>query len=150
MTVGNAAQLLRQWFEETAREDIAYPLVEMLNHRLQFLCEVGVEYLTLDRAAQSLSGGEWQRLTLATQIGSALAGVPEGLEQEPSSPATPRDCLGRRRLRCVDPRLGRRSLRVDQPGDLSSRRRRLGLRRGGDLRREVRDQQAGSSPGRWL
>lgn len=54
---------------------VAEPLVREIRHRLRFLCDVGVEYLTLDRSSASLSGGEWQRIRLATQIGSGLAGV---------------------------------------------------------------------------
>ncbi|RJP31853.1 MAG: excinuclease ABC subunit UvrA [Phycisphaerales bacterium] len=51
------------------------PLLAEIRQRLQFLSDVGVEYLTLDRAADTLSGGEAQRLRLATQIGSQLVGV---------------------------------------------------------------------------
>ena len=54
---------------------IADPLLREIRHRLRFLCDVGVDYLTLDRSSTSLSGGEWQRIRLATQIGSGLAGV---------------------------------------------------------------------------
>ena len=54
---------------------IAEPVLREIRQRLQFLCDVGVEYLTLDRAAGTLSGGEWQRIHLATQIGSGLIGV---------------------------------------------------------------------------
>jgi len=53
----------------------AEPLLREIRDRLRFLSDVGVEYLSLDRASTSLSGGEWQRIRLATQIGSALAGV---------------------------------------------------------------------------
>ncbi|MBK4987117.1 hypothetical protein GZ004_27070, partial [Klebsiella pneumoniae] len=51
--------------------------------RLQFLNDVGLDYLTLDRSASTLSGGESQRIRLATQIGSALVGVVYVLD-EPS------------------------------------------------------------------
>ncbi len=54
---------------------IAEPLLREICHRLKFLIEVGVDYLTLDRPSATLSGGEWQRIRLATQIGSGLAGV---------------------------------------------------------------------------
>ncbi len=56
-------------------EMIADQILKELNKRLQFLIDVGLEYLTLSRAAGTLSGGEAQRIRLATQIGSALTGV---------------------------------------------------------------------------
>ncbi len=54
---------------------IADQIMKELNQRLQFLMDVGLEYLTLSRSAGSLSGGEAQRIRLATQIGSGLSGV---------------------------------------------------------------------------
>ena len=54
---------------------IARQLLKEIQARLQFLVNVGLDYLTLDRAAGSLSGGEAQRIRLATQIGSGLTGV---------------------------------------------------------------------------
>jgi len=54
---------------------IADMILKELNQRLQFLMDVGLEYLTLSRSAGSLSGGEAQRIRLATQIGSGLTGV---------------------------------------------------------------------------
>ncbi|MFL5626591.1 MAG: excinuclease ABC subunit UvrA, partial [Ktedonobacteraceae bacterium] len=54
---------------------IARQVLKEIRARLQFLVDVGLEYLTLDRAAASLSGGEAQRIRLATQIGSGLMGV---------------------------------------------------------------------------
>ena len=54
---------------------IADQILKELNKRLQFLIDVGLEYLTLSRGAGSLSGGEAQRIRLATQIGSGLTGV---------------------------------------------------------------------------
>ncbi len=56
-------------------EMIASQIFKELNKRLQFLIDVGLEYLTLSRSAGSLSGGEAQRIRLATQIGSSLTGV---------------------------------------------------------------------------
>ncbi len=54
---------------------IAKPILKEITSRLNFLLNVGLEYLTLNRSARSLSGGESQRIRLATQIGSQLAGV---------------------------------------------------------------------------
>src|SRR3989344_5014247 len=54
---------------------IATPVVKEIKARLQFLIDVGLDYLTLDRAAQTLAGGESQRIRLASQIGSGLSGV---------------------------------------------------------------------------
>jgi excinuclease ABC subunit A len=54
---------------------IAEPLVRAITERLGFLIEVGLDYLTLDRSAHTLSGGEGQRIRLATQIGASLVGV---------------------------------------------------------------------------
>ncbi|MBE5822255.1 MAG: excinuclease ABC subunit UvrA [Clostridiales bacterium] len=54
---------------------IAEQIIKELNARLGFLCNVGLEYLTLSRTAGTLSGGEAQRIRLATQIGSGLTGV---------------------------------------------------------------------------
>ena len=56
-------------------EMIAKPIIKELNARLKFLASVGLEYLSLSRSAGTLSGGEAQRIRLATQIGSALCGV---------------------------------------------------------------------------
>ena len=55
--------------------EIAGPILKECRERLQFLADVGLDYLTLGRAAESLSGGEAQRIRLATQIGSRLVGV---------------------------------------------------------------------------
>ncbi|HXL15062.1 MAG TPA: excinuclease ABC subunit UvrA [Methylomirabilota bacterium] len=69
---------------------IAAHIVKELRQRLQFLEDVGVGYLTLDRAASTLAGGEAQRIRLATQIGSRLTGVLYILD-EPSVGLHPRD-----------------------------------------------------------
>ena len=69
---------------------IAEPLLDDIVNRLRFLKKVGVGYLTLDRAADTLSGGELQRVRLATGIGSGLVGVCYVLD-EPSIGLHPRD-----------------------------------------------------------
>ncbi len=72
------------------KREIARRVLEEIVARLGFLVEVGLEYLTLDRPAATLSGGEGQRLRLATQIGSSLVGVLYILD-EPSIGLHPRD-----------------------------------------------------------
>ena len=69
---------------------IASQILKELKERLEFLVNVGLDYLTLDRSATSLSGGEGQRIRLATQIGSQLMGVLYILD-EPSIGLHPRD-----------------------------------------------------------
>lgn len=64
----------KQKFSEQ-KEMIAQPILKELHDRLTFLKNVGLDYLTLSRSARTLSGGEAQRIRLATQIGSNLSGV---------------------------------------------------------------------------
>ncbi|HKW54886.1 MAG TPA: excinuclease ABC subunit UvrA, partial [Stellaceae bacterium] len=70
-----------EWFGTIERDlsagkrDIARPILKEINERLGFLRNVGLEYLTLSRASGTLSGGESQRIRLASQIGSGLTGV---------------------------------------------------------------------------
>lgn len=70
--------------------DIAKPIIREIQNRLNFLKDVGVHYLTLARKAATLSGGEFQRIRLATQIGTRLVGVLYVLD-EPSIGLHPRD-----------------------------------------------------------
>ena len=70
--------------------EIAGPILKEVTERLRFLSDVGLSYLTLGRPASSLSGGEAQRIRLATQIGSRLVGVLYVLD-EPSVGLHPRD-----------------------------------------------------------
>jgi excinuclease ABC subunit A len=77
--------------ELSEREQIiARQIVKEIRERLNFLVDVGLDYLTLDRAAGTLSGGEAQRIRLATQVGSSLVGVLYVLD-EPSIGLHPRD-----------------------------------------------------------
>jgi len=75
---------------EPEREPIARPIIAEIVRRLDFLHEVGIGYLTLARAADTLSGGELQRIRLATGIGSGLVGTCYILD-EPSIGLHPRD-----------------------------------------------------------
>ncbi len=90
MTVSAAADFFARL--EFKEEDlpIAEPIVEEVGKRLQFLKKVGVDYLSLDRPADTLSGGESQRVRLATGIGSGLVGTCYILD-EPSIGLHPRD-----------------------------------------------------------
>ena len=72
---------LANWFQNIEKNlskkqlTIASEIVKEIKTRIQFLVDVGLDYLTLDRTSKSLSGGEAQRIRLATQIGSQLVGV---------------------------------------------------------------------------
>ena len=73
--LGKTLQVIRS-LKLTPREDrVAGRVVQEVIDRIEFLCAVGLEYLSLDRSASTLSGGEAQRIRLATQIGSRLRGV---------------------------------------------------------------------------
>jgi excinuclease ABC subunit A len=75
MSVSRALSFLDELELTPTEELIGHRIVKEIRERLTFLDDVGVGYLTLDRAAATLSGGEAQRLRLATQIGSQLVGV---------------------------------------------------------------------------
>ena len=75
---------------KVSEKPIAAPIVKEIIGRLQFLIDVGLEYLTLERESTTLAGGEAQRIRLATQIGSRLVGVLYILD-EPSVGLHPRD-----------------------------------------------------------
>jgi excinuclease ABC subunit A len=75
LTVGRALEFLRGLNLAGWRGEVAARIVKGMIERLAFLADVGLEYLTLDRRAETLSGGESQRIRLASQVGSGLTGV---------------------------------------------------------------------------
>ncbi|MBV8636898.1 MAG: excinuclease ABC subunit UvrA [Candidatus Eremiobacteraeota bacterium] len=75
MSIENAEKFFRELSLNERQEKIAHQIVKEIRARLGFLTNVGLNYLTLARSATTLSGGESQRIRLATQIGSALVGV---------------------------------------------------------------------------
>jgi len=94
MTVGKISRMTvadaRAWFKKYRAPDHVGEVVREINERLHFLDEVGLGYLTLNRSSATLSGGEAQRIRLATQIGSGLVGVVYVLD-EPTIGLHPRD-----------------------------------------------------------
>jgi excinuclease ABC subunit A len=75
LSIGKAMEFFRNLPLTERQEKIARQVLKELKTRLGFLLNVGLDYLTLDRAAATLAGGEAQRIRLATQIGSGLMGV---------------------------------------------------------------------------
>jgi excinuclease ABC subunit A len=75
MAVGRALAFFDSLQLAGWRGEIATKIVKEIHDRLRFLADVGLEYLSLDRSAETLSGGEAQRIRLASQIGSGLVGV---------------------------------------------------------------------------
>jgi excinuclease ABC subunit A len=75
MSIRRARDFFRKITLTKRQQTIAKQILKEINERLGFLCDVGLDYLTLGRAAATLSGGEAQRIRLATQIGSRLVGV---------------------------------------------------------------------------
>jgi len=75
MSLRKAMEFFTQLQLTEQEKKIANEVLKEINRRLRFLVEVGLDYLTLDRESGSLSGGEVQRIRLATQIGSGLVGV---------------------------------------------------------------------------
>jgi excinuclease ABC subunit A len=90
MTVAEAAEFFNNLELGQTDAEIALRLLAEIRDRLKFLTNVGLEYLTLDRLASTLSGGESQRIQLATNLGSALVGALYVLD-EPSIGLHPRD-----------------------------------------------------------
>ncbi len=81
--VGKLKPMIDGWEFSPAEQIIAAPILKEVKARLGFLVDVGLEYLALSRGAATLSGGEAQRIRLATQVGSGLVGVSYILD-EPS------------------------------------------------------------------
>ena len=90
MTIKSASEFFEDITLTERERKIAELVLKEIKARLNFLLAVGLDYLSLDRASMTLSGGESQRIRLATQIGSALTGVLYCLD-EPSIGLHPRD-----------------------------------------------------------
>ncbi|MGH9376744.1 MAG: excinuclease ABC subunit UvrA, partial [Terriglobia bacterium] len=90
LPIGAAREFFNQLRFGSAQMTVADKVLEEIQSRLEFLNEAGLEYLTLDRLASTLSGGESQRIQLATSLGSNLVGALYVLD-EPSIGLHPRD-----------------------------------------------------------
>ena len=90
MSIARVLPLVRGWRFTEREFQVVGRVMEEVQNRLQFLADVGLDYLSLDRSSATLSGGEAQRIRLATQIGSKLRGVLYVLD-EPSIGLHPRD-----------------------------------------------------------
>ena len=90
MPIDDLLQFIQSLKLPTHDQQIAERLLVEINNRLDFLCEVGLSYLTLNRKSNSLSGGESQRINLATSLGSSLVGSMYILD-EPSIGLHPKD-----------------------------------------------------------
>ncbi len=90
MSIGGALDYFRKLQLEEFEKGVAARILEEITRRLDYLNEVGIGYLTLDRLSNTLSGGESQRINLATALGSSLVGSLYVLD-EPSIGLHPRD-----------------------------------------------------------
>ncbi|MFZ0633653.1 MAG: excinuclease ABC subunit UvrA [Acidobacteriaceae bacterium] len=99
LTIGAAHRFFQNLTMTPMQEEIAGSILEEIRQRLTFLDSVGLDYLTLDRLASTLSGGESQRIQLATSLGSRLVGALYVLD-EPSIGLHPRDTA--RLIRILD------------------------------------------------
>jgi excinuclease ABC subunit A len=90
MPLGKLHSVLSNWTLTSREQQIAGELIRELKQRTEFLLDVGLEYLSLSRTANTLSGGEAQRIRLASQLGSGLCGVLYVLD-EPTIGLHPRD-----------------------------------------------------------
>src|SRR6185436_16201846 len=75
LTIDDAMEFVRDMVLSTEQTIVAEPILKELLGRMGFLTSVGLEYLSLDRKTGTLSGGEAQRIRLATQVGSKLVGA---------------------------------------------------------------------------
>ena len=90
MPMARALPLVKKWKFTDRELKVVARVIEEIQNRMTFLSDVGLDYLSLDRSSATLSGGEAQRIRLATQIGSKLRGVLYVLD-EPSIGLHPRD-----------------------------------------------------------
>ncbi len=90
MPMGVLQQEISDWKLDTRQQKIAGEVIREIQNRVQFLCDVGLQYLALSRGATTLSNGESQRIRLAGQLGSGLCGVLYVLD-EPTIGLHPRD-----------------------------------------------------------
>jgi excinuclease ABC subunit A len=90
MPLGRLLEDFKSWTPSETEQKVAGELAREIGNRLQFLLDVGLDYLTLARPAPSLSSGEMQRIRLAAQVGSGLCGVLYVLD-EPTIGLHPRD-----------------------------------------------------------
>ncbi len=99
LPLGRLFMVFQNWKLNERERKIAGEVSREIRNRVQFLVDVGLEYLTLARSAATLSGGEMQRIRLASQVGSGLCGVLYVLD-EPTIGLHPRD--NRRLLAALD------------------------------------------------
>ena len=92
MPIGQLSETVNKWKFDRTQKKIAGEVIREIQNRTEFLNDVGLEYLTLGRGAATLSGGESQRIRLASQLGSGLCGVLYVLD-EPTIGLHPRDNL---------------------------------------------------------
>ncbi|MCA9230465.1 MAG: excinuclease ABC subunit A, partial [Planctomycetales bacterium] len=90
LPLGELLTIVNEWKLGDAEQKVAGELMREISNRLTFLVDVGLEYLTVGRSAPTLSGGESQRIRLASQVGSGLCGVLYVLD-EPTIGLHPRD-----------------------------------------------------------
>lgn len=90
LSLGQLTELTKNWKLRGPQRKVAGELLREIRNRLEFLVDVGLDYLTLSRPAATLSGGEAQRIRLASQVGSGLTGVLYVLD-EPTIGLHPRD-----------------------------------------------------------
>ena len=90
MPLGKLLKLIKSWKATRRDQKVAGEIIRELVARIGFLVDVGLEYLSLNRGAPTLSGGEMQRIRLASQVGSGLCGVLYVLD-EPTIGLHPRD-----------------------------------------------------------